>query len=137
MTRSHLASRHSFLLAFLGVGAFASPMPHVAVPGSGHGPAPGVLPLAARTRLAPPDVTAAGTVSNAKNVTGTVTQHAPPFPSMPVVTCPTGGYTPSVPQGSGITYNPATGVLKVSSTNLTLPAPPNQYYFHQVVLSGG
>jgi len=83
------------------------------------------------------DVTAARTVSNSKNVTGTVTQNAPPFPGMPVVTCPTGGYTPSVPSGSGVTYDPATGVLKVSSTNLTLPAPPNQYYFHQVTLSGG
>ena len=195
MTRSHLASRHSFLLAFLGVGAFASPMPHVAVPGSGHGPDLGVPPLAARTWMTSPaliftwaifgqtgvtlssstrvdgydsrqgpydparadstgdvgtngnaalnsgtvwgDVTAAGKVSNAKNVTGTVTQNAPQFPGMPVVTCPTGGYTPSVPPGSGVSYNPATGVLRVSSTNLTLPAPPNQYYFHQVTLSGG
>jgi len=83
------------------------------------------------------DVTAVGTVSGSKNVTGTVTQNAPPFPTMPVVTCPTGGYTPSVPTGGGVSYNPATGVLKVSSTNLTLPAPPNQYFFHEVVLSGG
>jgi len=192
---SHPASRRSVLLAFLGLGAFASPVAHVAVPSGGHGPDLGAAPPAARTWMTSPaliftwavfgqtgatlssstrvdgydsrqgpydparadstgdvgtngnaalnsatvwgDVTAAGTVSNSKNVTGTVTQNAPPFPSMPVVTCPTGGYTPSVPSGSGVTYDPATGVLKVSSTNLTLPAPPNQYYFHQVTLSGG
>ncbi len=192
---SHPASRSSVLLAFLGLGAFASPVAHVAVPSGGHGPDLGAAPPAARTWMTSPaliftwaifgqtgatlssstrvdgydsrqgpydparadstgdvgtngnaalnsatvwgDVTAAGTVSNSKNVTGTVTQKAPPFPSMPVVTCPTGGYTPSVPSGSGVTYDPATGVLKVSSTNLTLPAPPNQYYFHQVTLSGG
>src|SRR5436309_6431832 len=175
MTRSHLASRHSFLLAFLGVGAFASPMPHGARPGRGHGPDPGVPPLAAAPWMTSPaliftwaifgqtgvtlssstrvdgydsrqgaydparadstgdvgtngnaalnsgtvwgDVTAAGTVSNSKNVTGTVTQNAPPFPGMPVVTCPTGGYTPSVPPGSGGPDNPSAGVLGASSPN--------------------
>jgi len=193
MTTSHPASRRSFLLAFLGVGAFVSPTARMAAPGGGHRRDLGAA--AAQTTLSSPalifkwaifgqtgitlssgtrvdgydsadgpynaatadstgnlatngnaalnsgtvwgNVTAAGTVSNPKNVTGTVTQHATPFPTMPVVTCPTGGYTPSVPQGSGITYDPATGILRVSSTNLTLPAPPNQYYFHQVTLSGG
>src|SRR5881396_1690985 len=154
---SYSASRRSVLLAFLGVGAFASPMAHVAVPRGGHGPYLGAPPPAARTWMTSPaliftwaifgqtgvtlssstrvdgydsrqgaydparadstgdvgangnaalnsgtvwgDVTAAGTVSNSKNVTGTVTQNAPPFPGMPVVTCTTGGYTPSVPSG--------------------------------------
>jgi hypothetical protein len=58
---------------------------------------------------------------------------------MPDLPCPAGGYTPSVPRGPGISYDPATGVLRVSGgqKNLTLPAPPTQYYFSQVVLTGG
>lgn len=86
------------------------------------------------------DVAAAGTVSNSgATVTGTTTPGAPPFPVMPVLPCPTGGYTASVPTGPGVSYNPATGVLTVSggAKNLTLTAPPTQYYFSQVVLSGG
>jgi type II secretory pathway pseudopilin PulG len=84
------------------------------------------------------DVTAARAVTGGI-VSGTVTQNATPFAANPVLTCPTGGYTPaaSVPITSGITYNATTGVLNVSGGNiLTLPVPPTQYYFSQVILSG-
>jgi len=84
------------------------------------------------------DVTAAGTVTGGI-VSGAVTQNATPYPANPVLSCPTGGYTPaaSVPITSGITYNATTGVLNVSGGNtLTLPVPPTQYYFSQLILSG-
>jgi len=86
------------------------------------------------------DVAAVGTVSKyGATVTGTTTSGAPPFPVMPVIPCPTGGYTQDVPRGPGISYDPRTGVLRVSGggKNITLPAPPTQYYFSQVVLTGG
>jgi Tfp pilus assembly protein PilX len=84
------------------------------------------------------DVTAARAVTGGI-VSGTVTQNAPPYAVNPVLTCPGGGYTPAagVPITSGITYNATTGVLNVSGGNtLTLPVPPTQYYFSQVILSG-
>ena len=83
------------------------------------------------------DAAAQGTVTGGE-VTGTRTGGAPPFPSMPDLPCPASGYTPSVPRVPGISYDPATGVLRVSGgKNLTLPAPPTEYYFSQVVLTGG
>jgi hypothetical protein len=84
------------------------------------------------------DATIAGTRSGG-TITGTVTTGASLFPVPPNLACPSGGYTPasSVPSGSGISYNAATGVLNLSgSASLTLPYPPTSYYFHQLVLSG-
>jgi hypothetical protein len=71
-------------------------------------------------------------------VTGTRTSLAAAFPTPANLACPAGGYTASVPAGAGVTYSAITGVLKVSGgNNLTLPVPPAQYYFSQVILSGG
>ena len=84
------------------------------------------------------DVTATGTISGGI-VSGTVTQNSTAFPPNPVLPCPA-AFTPaaSVPSGTGITYDPTTGVLKVSGGNtLTLPVPPTQYFFSQVITSGG
>src|SRR5438876_4031828 len=82
------------------------------------------------------DAAAVGTVTGG-TVTGARTSGAAPFPHMSNLACPTGGYTPSLPQGRGISYDPATGVLRVTAGgNLTLKAPPTQYYFSQVVLTG-
>ncbi len=77
------------------------------------------------------------TVSGSSHVTGTVTTDAVPA-TMPDVACPAGGYTPSVPSGSGITYDSGTGDLTVSggSASLTLSAP-GTYYFHTVKVQGG
>ncbi len=89
------------------------------------------------------DVTAGSTVSlNGGAVTGTVTQNATNLPDFPPVACPTTGYTPagSMPVGIGslYSYNALTGVLSVSGgKNLILGAPPTQYYFSSVTLSGG
>ena len=85
------------------------------------------------------DVIATGTVTGG-TVTGSITQNAPAFAPYPVLSCPAAGYTPaaSVPLTTGVTYNATTGVLKISGGNiLTLPVPPTQYYFSQVVTSGG
>ena len=83
------------------------------------------------------DAAAVGTATGG-TVTGTRTNGAAPFPHMPDLACPTGGYTPSLPKGRGISYNPVTGVLRVDGRgNVTLKAPPAQYYFSQVVLTGG
>jgi len=85
------------------------------------------------------DVIATGTVTGG-TVTGSITQNAPAFAPYPVLSCPAAGYTPaaSVPLTTGVTYNPTTGVLKISGGNtLTLPVPPTTYYFSQVVTSGG
>ncbi|HMI49610.1 MAG TPA: hypothetical protein VK481_13115, partial [Gemmatimonadaceae bacterium] len=85
------------------------------------------------------DVTAGGTVTGG-TVSGTVTQNAAPFPATPVLPCPAGGYTPAaaVPLTAGVNYNATTGVLNISGGGtLTLPVPPTQYYFSDVVTSGG
>ncbi len=82
------------------------------------------------------DAAAVGSVTGA--VTGSTTNGAAPFPHMPDLACPTGGYTSSLPRGHGISYNPVTGALRVDGGgNLTLTAPPAQYYFSEVVLTGG
>ena len=82
------------------------------------------------------DAAAVGTVTGG-TVTGGSTSGAAPFPHMPNLACPTGGYTPSLPQGRGISYDPATGALRVTGrVNLTLKTPPTQYYFSEVVLTG-
>jgi hypothetical protein len=90
------------------------------------------------TTIVKGDVIAAGTVSGGI-VSGSVTQHAAPFPANAVLSCPAGGYTPaaSVPAAANVTYIPATGFLKVSGGTLTLPVPPTQYYFSTVQLAGG
>jgi hypothetical protein len=86
------------------------------------------------------DVSAVGTITGSAGVTGTVTPGlASPFPAMPVLPCPTGGYTEAfnVPGGAGITYVEGTGTLTVSGGgNLTLPVSQTQYYFRSVTLSG-
>jgi len=84
------------------------------------------------------DAAAAGTNSGG-SVTGTRTGGATPFPAPATLACPAGGYTPSVPGGAGISYNPATGVLTVSGgKNITLSYPAaGYYYFSSMVLSGG
>ncbi len=83
------------------------------------------------------DATAGDTVSDPTHVTGSSTNGASPI-SLSNVTCPSGGYTPSVPSGSGISYDPSTGDLTVSGNgkNLTLSSP-GTYYFHTVKLQGG
>ena len=84
------------------------------------------------------DVAAVGTATGTGGVTGTVTQSAAPFPTMPVLACPAGGYTPRVPAGTAVTYDPASGKVTVGGGhNLTLTAPPTQYHFSSVTLSGG
>jgi hypothetical protein len=91
------------------------------------------------TTIVKGDVIAAGTVSGGI-VSGSVTQHATPFPANAVLSCPATGYTPaaSIPLTAGVSYNAVTGVLNVAGNNtLTLPVPPTQYYFSQMTTSGG
>jgi len=83
------------------------------------------------------DATAGGAVNNPSQVTGVVTNGAPPT-TLQDVNCPAGGYTPaaSIPSGPNINYNATTGDLNVSSgTNLTLN--PGSYYLHSLSLTGG
>ncbi|HYT73019.1 MAG TPA: hypothetical protein VEK78_16660 [Gemmatimonadales bacterium] len=84
------------------------------------------------------DATAVGTISGG-TVTGTRTQNAPPFPSMPILPCPTGGYSIlPTPFPSGVSYNAGSGDLVVGGGHTyTLNVPPSQYYFHSVSLTGG
>ncbi len=82
------------------------------------------------------DAMAGGTVSNPSNVTGTSTNGAPAWNPLPVA-CPSGGYTPSVPSGPGITYDANHGDLKVAQGNNITLSSPATYYFHDVSLSGG
>ena len=58
--------------------------------------------------------------------------------SFPVLDCPSGGYTPAsdITLGDGATYKD--GELTVGGGNhITLSAPPYEYYFAAVTLSGG
>jgi len=97
----------------------------------------GSITMSGRPTQVMGDAAAQGTVAGG-TVTGVRTSNAAPFPHMPNLACPTGGYTPSVPPGRGISYDPATGVLHVDGRgNVTLSAPPTQYYFSEVVLTGG
>src|SRR5439155_20709883 len=57
------------------------------------------------------DVAAVGTTTGTAGVTGTVTPAAAPFPPMPVLAFPAGGYTPKVPAGPPVTYDPPSGKL--------------------------
>ncbi len=71
------------------------------------------------------------------HVTGSVSNTAAPW-NPPNVACPSGGYTPSVPSGSGISYDPSKGDLTVSGggANLILSSP-GTYYFHTLKVQGG
>ena len=84
------------------------------------------------------DATAVGTITGG-TVTGTRTQNAPPFPSMPILACPTGGYSIlPTPFPSGVSYNAGSGDLVVGGGHTyTLNVPPSQYYFHSISLTGG
>ena len=79
---------------------------------------------------------ASGTVNDPTKVTGTLTNGAP-SQTLSDKACPSGSWTPSVPPGSGVTYDAGKGDLTVSGgNNLTLTAP-GTYYFHKMTLSGG
>jgi hypothetical protein len=79
------------------------------------------------------DAAAGTTVADSWRVTGTATNGAP-LVNLPAMDCPSGGYTPWVPSGAGITYNSGTGDLSVTGgNNLTLSAP-GTYYFHDLSL---
>jgi len=84
------------------------------------------------------DATAVGTTSGG-TVTGTKTPNAPPFPSEPILPCPTGGYSIlPTPLPTGVSYNAGSGDLIVGGGNTyTLNVPPSQYYFHSLSLTGG
>lgn len=83
------------------------------------------------------DVTAASTTWHTSGVTGTVKSFAPPFPANPVLPCPAGGYTPSVPMGPDVNYSPTTGVLYLEdNANVTLSGS-TQYHFKQLLVAGG
>jgi hypothetical protein len=85
------------------------------------------------------NASAQGTITaGAGMVVGTSTSGAAHV-NLPDVACPSGGFTPSVPSGAGITYNAATGALSVSGgKNITLPYPAGgAYHFSSVTLSGG
>jgi len=84
------------------------------------------------------NVTSAGATWNTAGVTGQVISFAQPFPVNPVLPCPTGGYTASVPMGPNVNYSPTTGVLELENgANLTLSGPPTQYYFSQLLVASG
>src|SRR5439155_2169475 len=91
---SHPASRRSVLLAFLGLGAFASPVAHVAVPSGGHGPDLGAAPPAARTWMTSPALIftlaifgqTGATLSRSTRVDGYDSRHSPYDPARAVST---------------------------------------------------
>ena len=114
------------------------PYDPAAIDSSGSIAANGSISLSGGGTIVNGDATAAGTNSGG-TVTGTRRAGATPFPTPATLQCPAGGYTPSVPSGSGISYNPGTGVLSVSGgKNLTLDAPTaGHYYFSSVVMAGG
>jgi Tfp pilus assembly protein PilX len=70
------------------------------------------------------------------HVDGTMTENAPTETRTPAA-CPAGGYPASMPGTAGVTYTPASGVLKVSSNNMDLAVPPTSYYFSDLTVSGG
>ncbi len=81
--------------------------------------------------------TAGHTVSGSSRVTGTVTTDAAPA-VLPDITCPAGGFTPSVPPGIGdVTYNPVTGDLKIQGGGSLTLSSPATYYFHNLTISPG
>jgi hypothetical protein len=83
------------------------------------------------------NVMAGGTASNTLLVTGSVTSSATSIPTYSTVSCPSTGYTPAsaIPSGTGISYDPTTGALTVTSTaNLVLSG--SQYYFSSVTVTG-
>jgi len=85
------------------------------------------------------NASAQGTITaGAGMVSGTSTSGAAHV-TLPDVACPSGGFTPSVPSGAGISYNAATGVLSVSGgKNITLTYPAGgAYHFSSISLSGG
>ncbi len=83
------------------------------------------------------NATAHLTIDHPSYVTGTATSGAPTQPFTDVA-CPAGPYTPSVPSGHGIKYDPTKGSLQVSGTGVVLTlAAPGSYYFHDVSISGG
>lgn len=83
------------------------------------------------------DADSAGPIDNSTHVSGTTTELGPTEPVPALITCP-GSYTPSVPAGSGVSYDSGTGKLTVSGgNNLVLPVPPTSYYFSEIKLSGG
>lgn len=79
------------------------------------------------------DASAGGTVNNPGNVTGTVTQGAPPI-SIPDVACPAGPYGPA-PTGSGVNFNSGNGNIGLTgSGNKTFVT--GTYYYHDVIKDG-
>ncbi len=81
------------------------------------------------------DVKAAGTTWSTSGVTGQVTPLAQPFPAHPILPCPAGGYTPTLPSGGHVHYSATTGVLRVDEdANLILSGPQTQYYFSQLTV---
>ena len=90
------------------------------------------------------DVAAVGTISGTSGVTGTITPGAAPLPPYPVLSCPTGGYTPASyipigPPNGAKSYDPILGKLIIGSgNNLVLSSPPpGGYYFSYVDAGGG
>jgi len=85
------------------------------------------------------DVTSASTVWNTSGVTGTVKSFAQPFPAHPIIPCPAGGYTPSVPTPtpSRVSYSPTSGVLELESNGQVTLSGATRYYFSQVIVYGG
>lgn len=81
------------------------------------------------------DAIVSGTVNKPGQVTGSVTEGAPPqeYPAMP---CPS-SYTPitDMPVTPGVVYDALTGALVITSTTLTLPS--GEYNFSSITMSGG
>lgn len=70
-------------------------------------------------------------------INGVTTSPATPLPTLDIISCPAGGFTPTakVPAGPGISYSAFTGVLTVSG-GVTLTLTDTAYFFKSIVLTG-
>ena len=83
--------------------------------------------------------TSTGTITFGQNgvVTGATASAATALTPMDIISCPTGGFTPTakVPSGPGVSYNSSSGVVTVFG-GATLTLTDSSYFFSSIVLTG-
>jgi hypothetical protein len=83
------------------------------------------------------DVTSTGSITNSFGVSGQIKPFAPPQPLNPILPCPAGGYTPSVPMNSRVNYSPVTGILYLEDNGVLTLSGSTQYHFKQLLVGNG
>lgn len=85
------------------------------------------------------DVKSASNIYYSSGVTGEVKPFSGPYPTHPIVPCPTTGYTPNISTTtpSRVSYSPTSGVLDMQSSAQVTLSGATRYYFSQVVVYSG